>query len=43
MLRAAEANRSAVGARNRADAAAIGRAADEHGEASDALVQAAGI
>ena len=41
MLRAADANKSAVGARNRVDAAAIGRAADEHGKASDALVQAA--
>ena len=30
-----------MGARNRVDAAAIGRAADEHGEASDALAQAA--
>ena len=41
MLGAADANKSAVGARNRIDAVAIGRAADELGKASDASVQAA--
>ena len=40
-LRAAEANGSAVGARSRVGAAAIGRAADELGKVSEASAQAA--